>query len=363
MIRKVTKTNEGSGLICLPKEWRKTHISNGWNGKEVKVTSNSKLIIEPHPPLPSNFIVSKTPLRLPLGGGGTDLPEYYTKHEGSWISGAISSYIHLIIKKRFEEQSKFVYSETQYVDNTSQFSHPILRAVLTKYNLIKHIELISTADLPARIGLGSSGSFTVGLLNILHSFLNQECTTQELAEEAYEIERSSLGRKIGKQDQYVAAYGGIRKYQVNKEGTVTSEPVNFSVKDFEKWLLLFYVNHREIPTWQAATAMTNLDRKKILSLGTKIYEALSDNNFQRYGMLLDEHWSVKRKYQPPAFDKIISTAKWQGATGGKLCGAGGGGCILFVCPPEFHIRVIEKMKQQKLVHIPFTFEPFGSEVY
>lgn len=363
MHRKVTKTNEGSDIICLPKEWTKRHVSNGWNEKEVNITNTSKLIVEPFPSPSSPLIMSKTPLRLPLGGGGTDLPEYYTKHEGSWISGAISSYVHIILKHRFEEESKFVYSQTQYVNNTSQFSHPILRAVLTKYNLIKHIELISIGDLPSRLGLGSSGSFTVGLLKTIHAFLNIKRTTQELAEEAFEIERLSLGRKIGKQDQYIAAHGGVKHFQANKEGIVTVEPVNFSVKNFEKWLLLFYVNRRKIPTSQAVTAMTAIDRKKILVLGKEIQKALSNNNFQQYGMLLDKHWSVKCRYQPKCFDRIISRAKLQGATGGKLCGAGGGGCILLVCPPEFRIRVIEKMKQNQTTLIPFTFEPFGSEVY
>lgn len=363
MKRKVSHNPSGSHFVYLPKPWYDLQLTTGWDGQQVEITDTSKLIIEPYPSKPNSLIICKTPLRLPLGGGGTDLPEYYTKHGGSWISGAINNYIHLIIKHRFEEQSKFVYSETQYVDNTSQFTHPILRAVLTKYNLVKHIELISTADLPAHIGLGSSGSFTVGLLNLLHTFLNQNCTPRELAEEAYEIERNSLGRKIGKQDQYVAAHGGIKHYTINKEGRVTFEDLDFSVKDFKKWLLLFYVNHRKIPTSQATTAMTNLDRHKILSLSTKISNSLCNNNFQQYGILLDEHWAIKRKYQPLHFNTLITKAKQQGATSGKLCGAGGGGCILLVCPPEFQIRVIEKMKQLQTTHIPFTFEPFGSECY
>jgi len=309
----------------------------------------------------NNIVTSQTPFRLPLGGGSTDLPEYYTKNNGGfWISGAINHYTHIILKNRFEEESKFVWSKTEYASKTTQFTHPILRAVFAKYNLTKHIELVSIGDLPARIGLGSSGTFTVGLLNAIHKFLKIEVTPQQLAEEAYEIERFTLGRKVGKQDQYVATYGGLRKYYITHDGIVTSEPVNTHIPTFEKWLLLFYINQRQITMEEAATAMSNTDHEKISTISIKSLKSLENNNFQQYGQLLDEHWKIKSKYQPSLFASFITLAKQHGAIGGKLCGAGGGGCILLVCPPEHQTSVIEQLNPA--IHIPFNFTPFGSEV-
>lgn len=361
MIRKVSQNPTGSYFIYLPKPWFDARTKTGWDGKKVKITQTSRLTVEPYPSEQQPLITSKTPLRLPIGGGGTDLPEYYKKYGGFWISTTINNYIHIILKKRFEEESKFVYSKTQYVDDPAHFTHPILRAALTKYNTIKHIELISLADLPSGIGLGSSGSFTVGLLNAINYFLGQEKTPGQLAEEAYEIERLTLGRKIGKQDQYASAYGGTNAFHINKKGKVTTENLQLS-PDFEKWLLLFYINKRQIPTWKAANAMSNSDRKKIANLGKRIYHSLVDNNFQDYGKLLNKHWQIKKKYQPPMFDSIISMAKMDGAIGGKLVGAGGGGCVLLVCPPEKKLSVIEG-RGKSIKQIKFKLESFGSEVY
>lgn len=365
MLRKVSHNPTGSHFIYLPKPWYDLQLTTGWDGQTVEITNTSTLCIKPHPFITSPLIISKTPLRLPLGGGGTDLPEYYTKHNGAfWLSAAINHYVHIILKHRFEAESKFVYSETQYVTDPSQFAHPILRAVLTKYNLTEHIELISIGDLPARIGLGSSGTFTVGLLNTIHKYLNQNRTEQELAEEAYEIERLTLGRRIGKQDQYAASHGGIKLYTITKDGKVTSNPINIQPKEFEKWLLLFYVNQRQIPTWQAATEMTDNDRQKILQIGNESITALENGDFQQYGEFLDHHWKIKSKYQSAEFSSLIDHAKKHGAISGKLCGAGNGGCILLVCPPEKQLQMIEAMKNTNTtIQIPFNFEPFGSEVY
>lgn len=358
-VRKVSRNPANdTRFIYLPKPWFDAKTRTGWSGREVKITQTSRLTVEPYPTEQPTLITSKTPLRLPIGGGGTDLPEYYTKHGGFWISTTINNYIHIILKKRFEEKSKFVYSETQYVNNPSQFTHPILRAVFTKYNTIKHIELISLADLPSGIGLGSSGSFTVGLLNAINYFLGQEKNPKQLAEEAYEIERLTLGRKIGKQDQYASAYGETNAFHISKRGTVKVETLNLS-PNFEKWLLLFYVNQRQIPTWKAAITMPNSDRRDIARLGKRIYYSLLGNNFYEFGELMNMHWQIKSKYQPDIFKSIINKAKNHGAIGGKLVGAGGGGCILLVCPPEKQLSVIESLN---IKQIQFKLEPFGSEV-
>lgn len=362
IIRKVSAHPAGSNFIYLPKKWYELQRTTGWDGKEVSITPTSKLCIEPYPTQHQSFIISKTPLRLPLGDGGSDLPEYYTKHNGGqWLSTSINNYIYIILKHRFETQSKFVYSETQYVDTPFQFTHPILRAVLTKYNLIQHLELISIADLPAHLGLGSSGAFTVGLLKAVHAHLNLERTPQQVAEEAYEIERLTLGRHIGKQDQYAASHGGLNIYDCDISGNIKVTPLK--CPDLQKNLLLFYVNQRSIPADEALITMTDTDRELIADIGIKSIEALRDNDLQQYGHLMDKHWTIKGCTQSQHFSDLIQHAKNHGALGGKLCGAGSGGCILLVCTPEKQLSVIEAMIVAECIQIPFKFEPFGSEIY
>ena len=364
MLRKVSKHPAGSHFIYLPKSWVEKQTLAGWDNKKIKITPSSRLLIEPYPKNQEAYITTRTPLRLPFGGGGSDIPEYYTKNgEGFWISGSINHYIHIILKKRFEEESKFVWAKTEYVTDSSEFTHPILRAILTKHNLVKHIELISIGDLPARIGLGSSGSFTVGLLNAVYQFRKEKTTPQLLAEEAFEVERFTLGRKIGKQDQYIASEGGLREFHIDIDGNVTSKLLSTSIKSFEKWLLLFYVDQRQIEVDKAIRTMSLNDYKKTSSLTNKIFDALQNNNFQQYGELLDQHWKTKSKGQPEHFSTLINLAKQNGAIGGKLCGAGGGGCILLVCPPERQTSIIEVMEKAKTKYIPFNFTQFGSECY
>ena len=360
--RKVNRHPTGSNFIYLPKSWCNQQRLNGWNGKAVNIIQTSKLFVEPYPTSQHNILITKTPLRLPLGGGGTDLPEYYTKHNGgTWLSGTINNYIYIILKNRFETQSKFVYSETQYVDNPSQFTHPILRAILTKYNLIQHLELISLADLPSQLGLGSSGAFTVGLLKAVHTFLNQEHTPQELAEEAFEIERFTLGRKIGKQDQYATSIGGLNIYNSDLDGNITFTPLK--CPDLQKWLLLFYINQRPIPAEQALLSMTTADRENTALIGKQSIEALQNNDFITYGHLMNKHWTIKGRTQPQIFSDLIQHAQNHGAIAGKLCGAGGGGSLLILSSPEHHLSIIESLQSAKAIQIPFKFEPYGSEVF
>lgn len=310
----------------------------------------------------NSLIISKTPLRLPIAGGGTDILEYYTTHNGGrWISAAISSYVYVVLKRRFEEESKFVYSETQYVNHPSQFNHPILRTVLTKYHLLQHIELVSIADLPANLGLGSSGAFTVGLLNALQTFLNKASMPKELAEEAYEIERVSLQRRIGKQDQYAAAFGGAHIYDVSSEGNVITAPINISA--LQEWLLLFYINRRSMSAAEAILYISPEDQENIGVIGAESIDALRNQNFVRYGDLMAKHWTIKSRTQPPHFSNLIDHAKHHGAISGKLCGAGQGGCILLVVPPEYRADVIKTMAITDAIHIPFSFEYSGSGVY
>lgn len=353
-----------SSFIYLPKSWCDFQTSLGWNGVDIKVSETSTLTVRPYPSKPQTLIMSRTPLRLPLGGGGTDLPEFYSKHGGFWISGAINKYITILLKKRFEQESKIVFSKTEYISSPSQTSHAMLRAILSQFNLTEHIELISIADLPSRIGLGSSGTFTVGVLNAIHTFLNEETTPQKLAEETFNIEREILGRKIGKQDQYASSFGGIKAYTAQKNGNVYCKEIEgLNTSTFSNWLTLFYLNQRHISTPEAISTMPEGDYQQISNLCGPIFSALCSNNFQQYGELVDEHWKIKSKYQPQQYSTLISLAKKHGAIGGKLVGAGGDGCILLVTPPEHRYEVIEIMEANNSRHIPFTFELFGSEVY
>lgn len=364
MLRKVSHNPTGSHFIYLPKQWYNQHTTSGWDGKQVKITNTSKLTVEPYPSKSQTLIMSHTPLRLPLGGGGTDLPEFYSKHGGFWISGAINKYMTILLKKRFEQESKIVFSKTEYISSPSQTSHAILRAILSQFKLTEHIELISIADLPSRIGLGSSGAFTVGVLNAIHSFLNEETTPQKLAEEAFTVEREILKRNIGKQDQYVSVYGGIKAYTAHKNGTIQYKEIEgLNTSTFENWLTLFYLNQRHISTSEAISAMSDSDRLQTSELSKSIFDSLCSNNFQQYGEFVDKYWKIKSKYQPSQYSKLIALAKQHGAVGGKLVGAGGDGCIMLVTPPEHRYEVIETMELNNARHIPFLFENFGTETY
>lgn len=360
--RKVNTLKNGTNFMYLPKEWCSKHEQSGWDKKQLQLSGSNKLLLSAYPDCQSPFILCKTPLRLPLAGGGSDLPEYYTKHKGGmWLSVAINNYIYIVLKKRFEDQSKFVYSETQYVDNPKQFNHPILRAVLTKYNLTQHLELISIADLPARLGLGSSGAFTVGLLKAVHAFLGLEHTVSEVAEEAYEIERLSLGRKIGKQDQYATAFGGSNVFSCDEHGVVSVKSID--IADLQKWLLLFYVNQRGVSADQAIGLLSETDYEQIAYLGQQGIQALLNGDFKRYGSVMAQHWGIKGKAQPKIFSDLIGLAKSYGAVGAKLVGAGSGGCLLVCASPEWHTEIVNALQSAGCIQIQFKFEHFGSGVY
>ena len=175
------------------------------------------------------MIITRTPFRLPLGGGGTDLPSYYSKRGGFFVSGALNKYIHIALNPRFEENSiRVSYSKTEIVDDADQLMHPIVREALDVVGVKKGIEIVSVADAPASTGLGSSGSFCVGLLRALHSYLQEERTSQYIAEEACNIAINRLKEPSGKQDEYVASFGGIRAYTIDTDGEVRVEPVRLS---------------------------------------------------------------------------------------------------------------------------------------
>ena len=322
------------------------------------------------------MIITRTPFRLSLGGGGTDLPSYYSKRGGFFISGAVDKYVHIAVNPRFEEDSVRVsYSTTEIVKEASQLKHPLVREGLDVVGIKNGIEIVSIADAPASTGLGSSGSFCVGLLRSLHSYLQEEKTSQYVAEEACNISMHRLKEPSGKQDEYVAAFGGIRSYEVSRDGEVRVETIplsTHSLAELEANSLLFYtgikrssssVLSKQKKAVEKGVAMEKMDRIK--AIGYKVRDALAAGDLTRFGELLDEHWKVKRgvtrAMSNDRIDRWYRVAKENGALGAKLAGAGGGGFLMVYCE-NGRARLRSAMDKEGLPEYRFRFEPEGSKI-
>lgn len=293
------------------------------------------------------MIVTRTPLRIPLGGGGTDLPSYYTRYGGFLISAAVDKYIYITVNRRFEDSLRVSYSKTEIVDSVDQIQHPIVREALKHLEIDSGIEITSIADVPSNTGLGSSSAFTVGLLNALHTYKKEKVSAKELADEACFIEIEKLQEPIGKQDQYLAALGGILCLEIDRLGQVKVEQLSLpenTLDLLESNTLLFYTGIKrsagEILSAQNKSAASDGNgtleaMHKIKEIGYQIEQSIQQGDLDKFGHLLEEHWQTKKKLS----DKISQTqidqwyqiAKEQGALGGKLMGAGGGGFFMFYC--------------------------------
>ena len=314
---------------------------------------------------------------MPLGGGGTDLPSYYSRFGGFFISGAINKYMHIALNKRFEPGLRISYSKTEIVDSPDAVQHPLVREALKLVGVREGIEIVSIADAPASTGLGSSGSFTVGLLNALYAYKRVTKTPQEIAEEACDIAMNRLHEPSGKQDEYVASFGGINSYEVSREGKVTVSPLDLSddiIAELESNILMFYTGikrsssevlgkqQKEVSK-QGSTAVEKMHEIKEIGLESK--KALEGGNLKRFGELLNEHWVVKRgvtdNMSSNAIDKMYALARKEGATGGKLIGAGGGGFLMLYCDNgRQHCR--SALSKEGLVEYRFRFDFEGSKV-
>jgi len=309
-------------------------------------------------------IITKTPFRISLGGGGTDIPEFYWEHGGSWISAAIDKFVYVAIKPRFEKQIRLAYSKIELVDNLVEIEHPILRIALDIFDVDKNIEISSLADLPSGTGMGSSGSFTVGLVNALAVYTNK--SIQDLADMAFFIEREKLGRPIGKQDQYTALYGGVRLYQADKKGRITH--AQMQVPGLEDRLSLFYTSIERDAAPVLRDVVDRIDSLKLIkNIGELSWEALYDQKYDDFGQLLHQHWLVKREMSPhmtsDKIDRIYKKAREFGALGGKIVGAGGGGFFLFYTQDkEKKQKLIRDMRKIGLPNLPFKFHNKGTEV-
>ena len=324
------------------------------------------------------MILSRAPTRITLGGGGTDLESYYSKHGGFLIAAGINKYCTILANKRFYENIRLSYSQTEIVDTVAEIKHRIFRAALDLLGSERGIELHSTADVPAGCGLGTSSAFTVALLNALHAYKRDFINQKQLAEEACHIEIDILGEPIGKQDQYMAAFGGLTCLTFDKNGDVLAEPLRVSreiVDQLESNLLLFFTgrerNASELLTDQDIRSkqddpvmLNNLHRIKEIGLETRKY--LEKGKPDMLGELLHAHWGIKRKrsqnISDPFLDECYDLARKNGASGGKLIGAGGGGFFMFYCENSHKPRIIEALKKCGLRWERFRFDFDGAKI-
>jgi D-glycero-alpha-D-manno-heptose-7-phosphate kinase len=319
------------------------------------------------------MIISKTPLRISFFGGGTDLKEYYSKEIGIVASTAINKYIYITVNKRFDDLLKIKYSKTETVKSVNEIQHPIVKEALKLVGIYRGIEITSIADIPARTGLGSSSTFTVGLLNALYAYKGIYVDAENLARQACQIEIDILNEPIGKQDQYAAAYGGINCIRFDKDETVSVNPIicKKETKDFfNKNLLLFYTGITreacEVLSDQKKNTINKINNLNSMKLFIEDFKKIlsEGKNLPQIGKMLNESWMLKKGMSDKISNKFIDDkykiALENGAIGGKVLGAGGGGFLLFFCEPHNHNRLIKSLNDLKLLE--FNFEQEGSKI-
>jgi D-glycero-alpha-D-manno-heptose-7-phosphate kinase len=324
------------------------------------------------------MILSRAPTRITLGGGGTDLQSYYSKYGGFLIAGGINKYCTILANDRFYRDIRLSYSKTEMRSNVSDIEHPIFRAALQMMDINESIELHSSADVPAGCGLGTSSSFTVALINALHAYKRHFITHQQLAEEACHIEIDILGEPIGKQDQYMAAFGGLTCLNFEKDGHVIVEPLCVAdeiVDQLESNLLLFFTGKErsasEILRDQDTKSkkddpyiVQNLHRIKEIGLETRKY--LEKGQVDMVGELFHAHWETKKRRSPeisnPMVDECYDIARKNGALGGKLIGAGGGGFLMFYCKNGEKHKVVAALLKTDLKWERFHFDLDGAKI-
>jgi D-glycero-alpha-D-manno-heptose-7-phosphate kinase len=308
-------------------------------------------------------IVAKAPLRLTLGGGGSDLPGFYEKHGGFWVAATIDKYVYVLVKDRFEENMRISYSKLEFASQPEDVQHGVVREALKLYGLTRHLEVTSIGDLPSGSGLGSSGAFTVALLGALDRYTGRR--DNMLPDTAYRLERENLNRATGCQDHYAAYFGGGRAYTLTKEGRVSY--TEMKLKPLESHLSLFFTDltrNSEALLTKAASAEETMLRIK--QIGLESYRALIDLDYVRFGELLREHWELKRGIadgmSTSYVDRCYAHALKHGASAGKLIGAGGGGFLmLFSETEDSRDRVVHEIGTF-LRHVPFSLTQGGLEV-
>jgi D-glycero-alpha-D-manno-heptose-7-phosphate kinase len=323
------------------------------------------------------MIIARSPLRITLGGGGTDLPSYYAEHEGFLIAAAIDKYVYVTVTRPFSPGIYLKYSALEHVDRVVDVKHPIMREALAMQDMPNpQIEITALADIPAGTGLGSSGSFTTALLKALYAYQHKVAHSQELAELACHIEIDRLREPIGKQDQFIAAFGGLTSLTFHRDHRVTVQPLRIAARtmyDLEDNLLLFFTgfnrtagsilkDQHERSLKRDDEIRRNLDYVK--ALGYRSKEALERGDLERFGTLMHEHWEYKKRrsgqVSNPKIDRWYSLAMDNGAIGGKLVGAGGGGFLMFYAGDRARLR--RAMNQEGLEEVRFRFDFEGTKV-
>jgi D-glycero-alpha-D-manno-heptose-7-phosphate kinase len=321
------------------------------------------------------MIVSKTPLRISFVGGGTDLPAYYEHEHGAVVSTTIDKYVYIFVNRKFDQRYRVSYSRTENVDGVDQIQHELVRASLEVTGLTGGgIEIVSVADLPSGMGLGSSSAYTVGLLNALHAFRGQQVSPYQLAEEACQVEIDMCGKPIGKQDQYAAAFGGLNYFGFHPDRRdVTVRPLKIwhaRRRELERRLLLLHTGQpresaADILREQAASVSGRVEQLRRMSAlaGTLAYD-LEQGDPNNLGVWLDLNWQAKRELASgitnPQIDEWYATARRHGASGGKITGAGGGGFLLLCALPENHNHILRALSGLRVV--PFNLTLQGSAI-
>jgi D-glycero-alpha-D-manno-heptose-7-phosphate kinase len=323
------------------------------------------------------MIITRSPMRISLGGGGTDLPSYYHDHSGFLIAAAIDKYVYITLHQTFVKELIIKYSKLERVESIDQVENPIIREALKYVGVgAPHLEITSMADIPAGTGLGSSGSFTTALLKGLHTLKKNLIHPRELAEEACHIELNLLNEPIGKQDQYIAAYGGITCFRFLPNGTVEAWPLNIdqeTLYNLEDNLLLFFTGYSR----SASAILQEQDKKSkdkdadmtsnlhfIKELGFQSKEALEKGDLHQFAELMNIHWEHKKKRSGNMsnnhIDDWYELARKNGALGGKMIGAGGGGFLMFYADDKVNLR--HTMREAGLHEVRFRFDFSGTQV-
>lgn len=323
------------------------------------------------------MIISRTPFRISLFGGGTDYPAWFREHGGSVVGTAIDKYCYITVRRLppfFEHKSRIVYSQVELVKDPSEIKHPAVRGILSDMGIDEGLEIHHDADLPARSGLGSSSSFTVGLINALYALNSQMISKRDLGREAIRIEQDVLKENVGSQDQLWAAYGGFNRIDFHSDGTFSVSPILLPKERREELALstmLFFTGFSRIASDIAHDQIKNMDNRKsqlraIRSMVDSAVDVLVDTKvpLRQLGELLHESWRLKRELagqvSNPQIDEIYEAGREAGAIGGKLLGAGGGGFMVFLVEPEKREKVRERL--QNLIHVTVGFDIDGSKI-
>lgn len=330
------------------------------------------------------MIIVKAPLRISIGGGGTDLPSYYEQFGSTFISAAINKYVYISLHPRFVDDILLKYSDMEKVSTPEEIKHPIIREALLDMNVRNAIEISSFADIPSGTGLGSSGTFTVALLKALYTHKNIEHSNMTIAEHACRIEIDKLRSPVGKQDQYISAIGGLTRFNIDNQGVVTTSSLQMEDHhrvDLEEHLLLFFTGYsrsanillkeQDDKTVAAKSSGATTSDQSVLDslhftkeLGVSIGRALEKGDINEFGNLMNVHWEYKKKrsknMSSGQIDSWYELAKKNGAIGGKLIGAGGGGFLMFLADDKRHLRKV--MREAGLQDVPFRFDYLGAHV-